>query len=89
MKVILLILVSIVGLGVALYAIFVLYEVCRIGYRYYTDDEYRKDFDAKATERRKKEELEKKQKNKQKHLSSGSLHWLSYPSPLNSWGLWN
>ena len=32
------------------------------------------------------EEQVRKRKEKK---TNGSIHWLSYPSPLNDWGLWH
>lgn len=32
------------------------------------------------------EEQVRKRKEKK---TNGSIHWLSYPSPLNNWGLWH
>lgn len=87
MKTFLVILLIIVGVPVALFCLYVLYAFVRIGYRYYTDDEYRAAFDAKAAEK-KAHEAEMHQQKKLNKSGSG-VHWLSYPSPLNSWGLWN
>ncbi len=91
MKMILLILLSIVGLGAALFVLYVVYAFCRIVYRYYTNAEYRKDFDAKAASKREQLAIQKAEARRLRRLSKrgSGLHWLSYPSPLNSWGLWN
>lgn len=35
------------------------------------------------------EEQRKKRKEEKEKKKGGSVHWLSYPSPLNNWGLWN
>ena len=35
------------------------------------------------------EEQVKKRKEEKFKKAKGSTHWLSYPSPLNNWGLWN
>lgn len=90
MKMILLILLGIVALGAALFVLYVVYAFCGIVYRYYTDAEYRKDFDAKAAAKKRQKTIQKAEARRLRKLSKhgSDFHWLSYPSPLNHWGLW-
>lgn len=91
MKVILYILLGIVALGVSLFILYTIYAFCKIGFRYYTDEEFRKDFDAKAAAKKAQAAQQKTEERRIRKLSKqgSGLHWLSYPSPLNKWGLWN
>lgn len=77
MKVSLYILLSLAAIFVVVFVGMFFY----IGYRVLTGKMTYKDLE--------KIEKQEKERKAKKRKTSGSAHWISYPSPLNHWGLWH